>query len=182
LEPRKNLARLIRAYRRLRLNGYSHELVVVGPWGWSMNGFCRQIEELGLKDMIHILGYVPTEDLPGLYSLATVFVFPSLYEGFGLPPLEAMACGTPVLSSNNSSLAEVCADAAYLVDPQDEDGLAEGMMELLADRERRIELSRLGRRRARQFSWARAARETIAVYRQVLESSRKGDRSNSGHR
>lgn len=171
LEPRKNLVRLIRAHRQILSKGYSHELVMVGPWGWSMNGFCRLIDDLGLRNKIHFLGYVPAEDLPGLYSLATVFVFPSLYEGFGLPPLEAMACGTPVLSSNNSSLAEVCADAAYLVDPQDEDGLAEGMMDLLDDSERRFELGWLGSQRAKEFSWERAAEETLTVYRNVLGSS-----------
>lgn len=170
LEPRKNLSRLVRAFGRLKAQGQPHQLVLAGPWGWAMNGFQQQIESLGLKESVQLLGYIPDEDLPGLYSLATVFVFPSLYEGFGLPPLEAMACGTPVLSSKNSSLAEICGDAAYLVDPLDEESLAEGLQRVLSDETLRAELGEFGRRRAGEFSWERAARETAAVYEKVLKS------------
>jgi glycosyltransferase involved in cell wall biosynthesis len=168
LEPRKNLGRLVRALKRVREEGLPHHLVMVGEVGWMMEGFAREIEELGLQDVVHLTGFVPTEDLPGLFSLATLFAFPSLYEGFGLPPLEAMACGAPVLSSNNSSLAEVCGDAAYLIEPQDEDALVEGLRRLLRDPELRAELSRRGLERARSFSWERAAEETAAIYSQVL--------------
>jgi glycosyltransferase involved in cell wall biosynthesis len=92
-----------------------------------MDSFCREISDLGLKESVRMLGYVPRQDLRGLYSLASVFAFPSLYEGFGLPPLEAMACGAPVLTSNNSSLSEICGDAAWLVDPNDESDIVETM-------------------------------------------------------
>ena len=170
LEPRKNLNRLVRAFGRLKTQGNPHKLVLAGPWGWSMNGFHQQIEELGLKDSVQMLGYIPAEDLPALYSLATLFVFPSLYEGFGLPPLEAMACGTPVLSSKNSSLEEICGDAAHLVDPLNEESLFEGLRQVLADSNLRQEMGAFGRNRAKEFSWERAARETTAVYDKVLTS------------
>lgn len=169
LEPRKNLGRLVRALKRIRQAGFPHHLVMVGERGWMMEGFEREIEQLGLADVVHLTGFVPTEDLPGLFSLATLFTFPSLYEGFGLPPLEAMACGTPVLSSNNSSLEEVCGDAAYLIDPHDEEALTEGLRLLLSDPERRADLARRGLERTRHFSWERAAEETVAIYNQVLE-------------
>ncbi|MFZ0544294.1 MAG: glycosyltransferase family 1 protein [Candidatus Promineifilaceae bacterium] len=171
LEPRKNLSRLVRAFHRLKKQGKPHKLVLVGPWGWSMNGFRQQIEQLGLTDSVQMLGYIPDEDLPGVYSLATVFAFPSLYEGFGLPPLEAMACGTPVLSSKNSSLAEICGDAAYLVDPLDEESLVEGLQCVLEDKALREKLGECGQQRASEFSWERAARETSAVYDLVLKNS-----------
>ncbi len=171
LEPRKNLSRLVRAFGRLKKQGQPHKLVLAGPWGWSMNGFQQQIEQLELGDAVQMLGYIPDEDLPGLYSLATVFVFPSIYEGFGLPPLEAMACGTPVLSSKNSSLAEICGEAAYLIDPLDEENLADGLRQVLEDKNLQKKLGENGRKRAAEFSWERAARETTAVYDLVLKNS-----------
>lgn len=171
LEPRKNLTRLVKAFGRLKKMGQPHKLVLAGPWGWSMNGFNQQIDKLDLGDSIQMLGYIPDEDLPSLYSLATVFVFPSIYEGFGLPPLEAMACGTPVLSSKNSSLAEICGDAAFLVDPLNEESLLEGLRQLLESKALQLELGEIGRKRAAEFSWERAAKETIAVYDSVLKNS-----------
>ncbi|MCI0399306.1 MAG: glycosyltransferase family 4 protein [Chloroflexi bacterium] len=167
LEPRKNLSRLLQAFQRFRQQGFPHRLVMAGPWGWHMEGFGREIEALGLRDAIQFLGYIPTEDLPGLYSLTTLFVFPSLYEGFGLPPLEAMACGAPVLSSDNSSLAEICDGAAYLVDPRSVDSIAEGLRRVVADDALRADLRCRGLERAGEFSWDRAAQETLAVYQQV---------------
>lgn len=171
LEPRKNLRRLVRVFARLQAQGAIDRLVLAGPHGWSMEDFQQQIDELGLQQSVQRLGYVPSGDLPALYSLATVFVFPSLYEGFGLPPLEAMACGTPVLSSHNSSLAEICGEAACLVDPLNEDSLYEGLCRLLSDEELRREMGQIGRKRAKEFSWERAARETTAVYQKVLTLS-----------
>ena len=171
LEPRKNLRRLVRALRRIRRNGYRQPLVLVGADGWKLADLHAEIEHLGLKDAVRFTGYVPAEDLPGLFSLATLFVFPSLYEGFGLPPLEAMACGTPVLTSNSTSLAEICGGGAYLVNPRDEEEMAAALMELLDDEELRRHLGQRGRRRAQQFSWTRAARKTAAVYRHVLNGS-----------
>lgn len=168
LEPRKNLPRLVRAIHQIRQRGCDISLVLVGAQGWHLNGLGREIERLGLQDAVHFAGYVPGEDLPGLYSLATLFVFPSLYEGFGLPPIEAMACGAPVLCSDRGSLPEICDGAAYMVDPEDEQALADGLLALLGDAEWRAELSRRGQARARAFSWEKAARETALVYRRVL--------------
>lgn len=164
VEPRKNLHRLVRAFRQVRQRGFPHALILAGHKGWLMEGFAAEIDRLGLSDATRRLGYVPDADLPALYSLADLFVYPSLYEGFGLPTLEAMACGTPVLSSNSPALAEVCGDAACLVDPLDEDALADAIALLLRDRDQRAELSRKGLTRAREFSWQRAAEETMAVY------------------
>lgn len=168
LEPRKNLPRLIRALYEIRRRGCDIKLVLVGARGWQLDSFDEEIERLSLQDAVHFTGYVPSTDLPGLFSLATLFVFPSLYEGFGLPPIEAMACGTPVLTSNRGSLPEICGDAAYLVDPEDEQALADGLFALLSDADWRTELARCGLAHARTFSWERAASETVAVYREVL--------------
>lgn len=168
LEPRKNLYRLIGALAQLRQAGHRHHLVMAGPAGWLMDDFDKRVAELGLEDAVHHLGYVPTADLPGLFSLAEVFAFPSLYEGFGLPVLEAMACGTPVLTTHNGALAELAHGAAELVDPEDEDSIAAGLRHLVEDADWRRELSRCGRERAAQYTWQRAAQETTAVYQKVL--------------
>lgn len=172
LEPRKNLRRLVQALHEIRRQGFPHRLVLVGASGWDIDDFRKEIARLEMEEAVIFTGYVPTEDLPGLFSLATLFVFPSLYEGFGLPPLEAMACGTPVLSSNRSSLPEICADAACLVDPEDVDDLAHGLATLLSEPERRRELSSRGLERARDFSWRRAAEQTAAIYQRVLYNGR----------
>lgn len=171
LEPRKNLRRLVRALHQVRGQGLDYDLVLAGPMGWMMDSFTGEVEALDLEEHVHYLGYVPSADLPALYSLATVFVFPSLYEGFGLPPLEAMACGTPVLTSNRTSMVEVCGEAACLVDPKHEEAIAAGLCTLLRDEELRRELRRRGLERVGHFSWERAARETASVYRSVIEAS-----------
>ena len=171
LEPRKNLVRLARAIGRVRRQGLEHKVVLVGPMGWMMEGFEREVEALGLKDDIIYLGYVAGDDLPGIYSLATAFVFPSLYEGFGLPPLEAMACGTPVLTSDRSSLAEVCGEAALLVDPNSEKAIAAGLTRLLRDETLQHELRQRGLQHVKQYSWERAARETASIYRRILNGT-----------
>ncbi len=170
LEPRKNLDRLVRALAQVRRQGYPHPLVLAGPTGWHMQDFMSRVAACGMADRVRYLGYVPSADLPALFSCAELFVFPSLYEGFGLPLVEAMACGTPVLTSNLPTIAEVCGDAAWLVDPYDEDMLAAAMSDLLADAGRRRELRQRGLSRAADFSWRRAARETAVVYRRVLPS------------
>jgi glycosyltransferase involved in cell wall biosynthesis len=172
IEPRKNLKRLIRAVATLRQRGCNTRLVLVGPNGWLINGSLKkEIEALGLQEAVQNLGYVPQQDLPGIYSLATVFAFPSLYEGFGLPPLEAMACGTPVLTSRDTAMAEVCGDAALLIDPYQEEVIAEGLACLLQDGPRREGMRHAGLARAQQFSWERTARETAVVYEKVLNGS-----------
>ena len=171
LEPRKNLERLIMALGELHRRGRRVPLVLVGPSGWHLGGHggLRDIvDAAGLDGYVHYLGYVPTADLPGLLSLATVFAFPSLYEGFGLPAAEAMACGAPILTSRNTAMAEICGEAAHLVDPYSIDDIAAGLEQLLDDPEMRRCLGLRGQQQARLYSWERAAAETIAVYRQVL--------------
>jgi glycosyltransferase involved in cell wall biosynthesis len=169
IEPRKNIHRLIQAVGRLHQAGYCSHLVLIGPNGWLMEDLQQEIEQLGLAGYIHYLGYVPQEDLPGLYSLATIFAFPSLYEGFGLPPLEAMACGTPVLTSRQSAMEEVCGEAAVLVDPRNVAEMTAGLQTLLTDGAQRECLRERGFERVKQFTWAKTAQKTAALYEQVLE-------------
>ncbi|MBC7226910.1 MAG: glycosyltransferase family 4 protein [Thermoflexales bacterium] len=172
IEPRKNLTALLEAYAALQARNtqYATRLVIVGKKGWLYEGFFRRLRELGLEEHVHFTGYVPDEDLPALYSAADLFVFPSLYEGFGLPVLEAMACGVPVVCSNTSSLPEVAGDAALLVDPADVRALAEAMERVLADEALRATLRTRGLERARQFTWEATARRTLEVYRRVVGS------------
>ncbi len=167
LEPGKNRGRLLRAYARLRQAGVDCPLVIAGQAAWRFERDFELVGRLGLDEHVRFLGYVPDEELPGLYSAATLFVFPSLYEGFGLPVLEAMACGAPVVTSKGSALEEVAGDAALLVDPLDTDALAAAMRRLLSDEAFRGRLRARGLERARQFSWERSAHETRVVY-QVL--------------
>jgi glycosyltransferase involved in cell wall biosynthesis len=166
IEPRKNLTALLEAFHHL-LATHDLRLVFVGKKGWLYEGFFRRLRELGLEDRVIFTGYVPDEDLPAIYSAADLFVFPSLYEGFGLPVLEAMACGTPVVCSNTSSLPEVAGDAALLVDPADVRALAGAMERVLTDETLRADLQARGLEQARRFSWARAAQETMQVYENV---------------
>jgi glycosyltransferase involved in cell wall biosynthesis len=168
LEPGKNRARLIRAMRELRDDGIDATLAIVGQRAWRYEDDFRLISELGMVDRIRYLGYVRQDHLPALHSAATAFVFPSLYEGFGLPVLEAMACGAPVLTSNVSATGEVAGDAALLVDPQSQDEIREGMRRLLADAQLRGDLAQRGIERARAFSWQRAADETHEVYERAV--------------
>lgn len=167
LEPRKNIPRLLRAFAQVRCAHPEVRLVMAGQLGWKHRAIWREIESLGLADAVHWLGYVPDADLPALYSLATVFAFPSLYEGFGLPVIEAMACGTPVLTSQDTALAEVAGEAALLIDPLEVEAIAAGLMRLLNDSELRAELQGHGLCRAAEFSWERAAAETVKVYEQL---------------
>jgi glycosyltransferase involved in cell wall biosynthesis len=135
--------------------------------GWKYRALLREIERLNLGDAVRLPGYVPDEDLVALYNLARVFAFPSLYEGFGLPVVEAMACGAPVLTSDCSSLAEIGAGAALLVDPRREEAVADGLARLLGGPALREELRAAGLARAAEYSWARAAEETVCVYEAV---------------
>lgn len=169
VEPRKNLTRLVAALAVLRQRGLRTPLLIAGQWGPLPYGeLARAIERLALADQVRFLGYVPTADLAPLYSLATIFALPSLYEGFGLPLLEAMACGAPVAVSNNPALAEIAGDAAALFDPHDVESLAETLAGLLTDEDRRANLRARGLARTAVFSWSRAAAETAALYRQVM--------------
>jgi glycosyltransferase involved in cell wall biosynthesis len=168
LEPRKNLERLLDVLQDLRRSDPAMRLVIVGSKGWLYEGFFRRLEELALGDAVQLTGYVPDEDLPALYGGATLLVEPSHYEGFGLPLLEAMACGTPVVCSNTSSLPEVGGDAARTFDPADVDAMAEGIRAVWRDAALREAMRQTGLARAAQFSWERAARETMAVYTSLL--------------
>jgi glycosyltransferase involved in cell wall biosynthesis len=169
IEPRKNLMRLLEAFAMLRRRGYtSHTLVLAGTQGWAGASVQRAIERLDLEDAVCLLGYVQADDLVALYNLASALIFPSLYEGFGLPIVEAMACGTPVVSSPNGSLAEIAGDAAELVDPTVVESIAAGLRRVLGDSQRQAELRAAGLQRARQFSWQRAAAQTREVYASVL--------------
>ncbi|MFN8634446.1 MAG: glycosyltransferase family 1 protein [Chloroflexota bacterium] len=171
LQPRKNLETLVRAYGMLRAQGSDdHILVLAGPRGWQYDSIFELTRQLGLEDAVRFPGFVPDDDQPLWYSSATVFAFPSRYEGFGLPLLEAMACGAPVVSSSSSSLPEVVGDAGLLVDPSDVEGLCSALRELLEDEPRRLALAAAGRARAATFSWRKMAEETVQVYREVLGS------------
>ena len=169
LEPRKNLLGLIDAYGRLpALLRQRHPLVIVGARGWLTGELERRLEPLERGGQIKRLGYVPQADLPSIYAGAHAFVFPSLYEGFGLPVLEAMASGIPALTSNRSSLPEVAGDSALLVDPEDVNALTVGLERLLTDVEWRALAVERGLRQASLFSWERCVDETVAVYRRAL--------------
>lgn len=169
LEPRKNIKNLLKAYSCLPefLRG-KYPLVLAGGLGWLMEGLDKEIRRLGISTSTIKTGYVPREDLPSLYNGASIFVYPSLYEGFGLPPLEAMACGTPVITSNVSSLPEVVGDAGILVHPEDVNKLSEEMEDLITNPERRHCLSRKGIERAKLFTWERCALQTLGVYDRAI--------------
>jgi glycosyltransferase involved in cell wall biosynthesis len=164
IEPRKNLPRLIDAFAAARRAGVPHRLVCVGPYGWSSRDLSSHVEQCGVSDVVHFTGYVPFDDLPAIYNLAEFFVFPSLYEGFGLPVVEAMACGTPVITSATSSLEEIASDAAELVDPTNTDSLLAAIRRLATEPAYRRDLAERGRQRSRAFSWTQTAKEMLAVY------------------
>ncbi len=175
LEPRKNLVRLLEAYARLvRQDPSVPPLVLAGGRGWGVEEIFEAVERLALKERVRFPGYVPAAEQPYWYAAAEIFVYPSRYEGFGLPVLEAMACGTPVLTSNTSSLPEVVGNAGVMVNPNDVAALADALADLLASPQRREYLAQAARRRARRFSWHSAARQQVAVYRQVA-AQREGE-------
>jgi len=168
LEPRKNLLRLVEAFARIHENGSQVVLVLAGGKGWLYDDLFARVEALGLNGKVIFSGYVMNDELPFWYNAAIALAYPSVYEGFGLPVLEAQACGTPVLTSNVSSLPEAAGDAALMVDPYDVEALAVGLNRLLTDAPLRQELRERGLVHAEQFSWPNAARETARVYRRAL--------------
>jgi glycosyltransferase involved in cell wall biosynthesis len=171
LEPRKNMDHAIRAFTRLAMQepGLELRFLLVGGKGWRYGKVLEALEAAGpVRDRIVVPGYVADEDLAALYSGASAFVYPSLYEGFGLPPLEAMQCGVPVITSNTSSLPEVVGDAGILLDPNDADGLSQAMLEVCSRPALRESMSAKSLERARQFSWERCTRKTLAAYRTAL--------------
>ena len=167
-EPRKNLARLVDALALLRTQGHEDlQLVVAGKSAWGSPELRSRIEANGLSDHVKLLGYVDEADLPSLYAGAEVFSLPSIAEGFGLPALEAMACGTPVVASNTTAMPEVCGDAALLVDPLNTEALADAVSRLRTDSQLRAAMIERGFRRAATFSWESTARATVAVLERV---------------
>jgi glycosyltransferase involved in cell wall biosynthesis len=174
IEPRKNLPRLLRAIdmlgrRRAELGDFT--LMHVGPAGWLTDEVTQTLAALRLQDRVRFLGYVPNDDLATLYRLARVSVYPSLFEGFGLPVLEAMASGCPVVTSNISSMPEVAGDAAILIDPTDEESIADGLARVWCDERLRDDLIARGLRRAASYTWEATARDTLGLYERVLAAA-----------
>ena len=175
IQPRKNLARLIKAYASLRgdySTGRLPKLVLAGKCAWLYDETLRALEESGIKNSVVLTGYVPEADLPALYTGALCFVYPSYFEGFGLPPLEAMKCGAPVVVGNRTSLPEVVGDAALAVDPFDIDAIAKAIKLLMDDSQLRAELSVKGQKRAAAFDWRETARRTLMVYEEAARLTR----------
>jgi len=167
LEPRKNVATVIRSFAGIvRENAIPDlRLVLVGQKGWKYEGIFAELEaDPALRKRVILTGYLPDEDLPAIYTGATAFLYLSFYEGFGLPPLEAMRCGVPVVTSNASSLPEVVGDAGILLAPEDEDAVAQAVIDIHASRRLSERLSEAGMRRTRKFSWRKCAEQTVAAY------------------
>jgi glycosyltransferase involved in cell wall biosynthesis len=173
LEPRKNLPNLIHAFAQLRRErNIPHRLVLAGEPGWGGESLADVAADAGVADRVSLPGRVGTDLLPVLYCAADVFVYPSLYEGFGLPVLEAMACGTPVVASDRAALPEITGGCALLIDPTDPDDLARAIGQCLDEPARAASMTAAGLARASQFSWERAAGETLAVYTAVIGAAR----------
>jgi glycosyltransferase involved in cell wall biosynthesis len=170
VEPRKNLITLFDAFKALREEdaALADEVIVVGRQGWLHEATYRAVHERELTGKVRFLGMVDDTDLPAVLSLAQVLAFPSVYEGFGFPPLEAMACGTPVVSSNASSLPEICGDATLLAPPMDVAAWVSALRRVLTDRPLRVSLQTKGLLQAQKFDWFTAARQTRAVYNSLV--------------
>ena len=172
LEPRKNVSQLVRAFAALPRNGSTApRLVIAGAKGWGYDEVFATVESCGVQNEVTFAGYVPPDELPLWYNAADLFVYPSWFEGFGLPVLEAMACGTPAITSNVSSLPEVAGDAALIVAPDDARALSALIAQALNDHGLRAQMRERGLQRAAQFTWQRAAQQTAQVYADILGSS-----------
>jgi len=180
LQPRKNFEGLIDAYRQLVAGAHDTQeisdlhLVICGGYGWMYESMLERIKSYGLEERVHLPGYVHDEDLPALYSLAAVFAFPSWYEGFGLPVLEAMVCGTPVVAADNSSLPEVVGGGGLLIDAADTDQLARALGRVLTEPDLRARLIAAGHVQAAQFAWDQAARSLLRIYQQFVALQDRG--------
>ncbi|MCL6588387.1 MAG: glycosyltransferase family 4 protein [Firmicutes bacterium] len=171
LNPRKNIAELIYAYSKIYRELTSRQkLLILGPEGRHRDGLQLLVKSLNLDDNVLFPGFIKSEDMPLFYNGADLFVYPSLYEGFGLPPIEAMACGTPVIASNVSSLPEVVGGAALLVNPYDTLALAEAMLDLLHNPSRRESMVQKGLKRSKIYSWDQIARQMLKLYHEVAEA------------
>lgn len=169
VQPRKNYSRVIRALAEVRASGLDLHYAIAGGQGWLQEEMQRTIAATGMEDFVHLLGYVDDGDLPALYSESRIFLMPSLYEGFGLPILEAMACGVPVVTSNISSLPEVAGDAAILIDPMDTAALRDAILAVETDSPLSEQLVENGYRQAERFNWRRSAAQLMSVYRNLLK-------------
>lgn len=169
IEPRKNISGLIEAYSTIdEKYRKSFDLVIAGGKGWLNSDIYRRVGELKLKDRVKFIGYVDDEDLPYLYNAAEVFAYPSFYEGFGLPILEAMACGCPVIASNVSSMPEVSGDATILINPEKTDMLKIAIESVLKNDSKRKSMKKKGLKQAGKFSWEKCAKETLAIYNSLF--------------
>ncbi len=180
IEPRKNLTRLLAAFEALHGEGLSDGWVIVGRRGWLCADFFARLEASPARQAVILPGYVADDDLPAIYAGAQALALPSLYEGFGLPILEAMACATPVAAADRASLPEIGGAAALYFDPTSTEAITETLRQLLRDRDLRASLRARGLEQAARFSWQRAARETEAVYRKALVVDRESHRLSSG--
>ena len=169
IEPRKNIERLIESYYLVnKESSDTPKLVLAGGKGWMYDNIFKKVDDLKLKDKVIFIGYIEDEDVPALIKGAMIFLFPSIYEGFGMPPLEAMACGTPVLTSNISSLPEVVGDSGVLVDPFSKESIKDGILRMLNDDNLRQELSIKGQERAKLFSWTRVTEKLYNIYQSLM--------------
>jgi glycosyltransferase involved in cell wall biosynthesis len=166
LQPRKNYERLIEAFASI-VSSVPHHLVITGGKGWMYETIFGQVKRSGLEGRVHFPGFVDDADLPALYSAADLFAYVSLYEGFGLPLLEAMACGTPVIGSNTSSLPEVIGEAGLQVDPRNVDNIAHALRQMIDQPELRTRSIGLGLEHAKLFTWDKAARELLTIYDRI---------------
>lgn len=170
IEPKKNLELLLKAFQVCQKKRPELHLVIAGKRAWKFESIFTLVETLNIKGKTRFLDFVPYEDLPGLYSAAKIFVFPSRYEGFGLPPLEAMKCGTPVITSNVSSLPEIVGKEGLMVSPDDHIQLAESILKISSDPEFHSIFSAYSLKRAELFSWKKTGRETLKVYNSVIDA------------
>jgi glycosyltransferase involved in cell wall biosynthesis len=170
IQPRKNYSRLILAVAALRSKGCEVDLVIAGSRGWLEDETYRTMRDSGIQEHLHFTGFVDEDDLPALYRGAICLAFPSLYEGFGLPVLEAMASGIPVVTSNVSSLPEVAGNAALMVNPYDVEELTDALWRVIHDEDLRALLITRGLERAKQFTWEKSARQLLQIYKDLLNT------------
>jgi glycosyltransferase involved in cell wall biosynthesis len=167
IEPKKNIVTLLRVQKKLREKNLPHKLVIVGKRSWESKAELEEISREIAAGNVVCPGYVDRNDLPYVYKMADVFVFPSLYEGFGFPPLEAMACGTPVITTRGGALAETVKDAALIVEPHNTQQITNAICSIITNSRFREKYTRMGLKRSGMFSWDRAAEQTLSVYREV---------------